>query len=168
MWKKIVFFFAWLGILVISILGAIHIISPGLLAIDTNTLTFKIITLNICILYFIITMLKFFSIFDKKEGYKVKNDEGTIYISQESIKSIVKDILNRDPEITGMKINSGKSGGKLFVSVTLEILSNENIAAKTTAIQSAIKNELNNKFDLHIDRVEVKISKVSVKREPML
>ncbi|MCJ8341809.1 MAG: alkaline shock response membrane anchor protein AmaP [Cetobacterium sp.] len=166
MWKKLVFFLAWIGIFILSIFGFIYTLVPNLLRIDTNTLTFKIITLNICILYFIITMLKLFSLFTKKEGYKVKNENGVIYISEDSIRSIVKTILDRDPDIKGARIKSGKSGGKLYVSVTLEILSNDNIAEKTNSIQGAIREELNSRLDLNVDRVEVKISKVSVRKEP--
>lgn len=167
MWKKVIFFLAWVGMFVLSVLGIGYIVMPSYFSqIDTTSLIFKFTALNICLAYFIISLMKLFSNFARKEGYSIKNQDGVIYISPDSVRNIVKELLIHDPDINGIKIESGKRRGKFIVSVALDISSNINIAEKTSSIQSRIKQELQNKLDLNVDSVEVKISRVSVKREP--
>ncbi|WP_255492161.1 alkaline shock response membrane anchor protein AmaP [Cetobacterium sp. 2A] len=169
MWKKVVFFLAWVGIFLLSIIGISYIIMPSyFVQVDTTSLIFKFTALNICLVYFFISLLKLLSNFSKKDGYTIKNENGIINISSDSVRNLLKEVLSRDHDVKAMKIESGKRGSKFYVSVTLEILSNANIADKTVAIQNSIKEELRNKLDLNVDIVEVKISKLSIRKDSMV
>ncbi|WP_297486836.1 alkaline shock response membrane anchor protein AmaP [uncultured Cetobacterium sp.] len=167
--KKIIFFFAWVGIFAMSIVGFAYMVMPSYFSnIDTTSLLFKIVVLNICLIYFIISLLKLFSKFSKEEDYVIKNENGTVHISTETVKSLVKELLSKDRDIRSLKIDCGKKGRKFYIIINLEILSNSSIAAKTTDIQSYIKNTLDEKLDLKVDVIEVRISKLSMKKDPVV
>ncbi|WP_297407895.1 alkaline shock response membrane anchor protein AmaP, partial [uncultured Cetobacterium sp.] len=109
-----------------------------------------------------------FSKFSKEEDYVIKNENGTVHISTETVKSLVKELLSKDRDIRSLKIDCGKKGRKFYIIINLEILSNSSIAAKTTDIQSYIKNTLDEKLDLKVDVIEVRISKLSMKKDPVV
>ncbi|MGL4988883.1 MAG: hypothetical protein ACRC5F_06555, partial [Cetobacterium sp.] len=56
-------------------------------------------------------------------------------------------------------------GSKYFIKLNLEMLSNNNLSQKTVDIQDLIKHNLEEKLDLKVDYIEVKISKLSIRRD---
>lgn len=167
--KKIIFFFAWIGIFALSITGFAYIVTPNYFAnVDTTSLLFKIIVLNICLIYFIISLLKLFSNFGKEEDYVIKNENGTVHISSDTVKSLVRELLLKDKDIKSLKVDCGKKGRKFYIVINLDIISNSSIGTKTTDIQNYVKNTLDEKLDLKVDVIEVRISKLSMKKEPVV
>ncbi|MGL4904443.1 MAG: alkaline shock response membrane anchor protein AmaP, partial [Cetobacterium sp.] len=74
-------------------------------------------------------------------------------------------MLSRDSDIKGLKIDCGNRGSKYFIKLNLEMLSNNNLSQKTVDIQDLIKHNLEEKLDLKVDYIEVKISKLSIRRD---
>ncbi|MGL4904329.1 MAG: alkaline shock response membrane anchor protein AmaP, partial [Cetobacterium sp.] len=98
--KKIIFFFAWLGIFVMSIMGIVYIAMPQYLSsIDVNSLMFKVIFFNICLVYITVSILKLLSKFSKQKDYIIKNDHGAVHISTDTVKNLIREMLSRDSDI---------------------------------------------------------------------
>ncbi|MBC2851387.1 alkaline shock response membrane anchor protein AmaP [Cetobacterium sp. 8H] len=164
--KKIIFFFAWVGIFVISIMGIAFIAMPKyFVTVDMSSLLFKLTVLNISLVYMFISILKLFSNFSKQEDYIIKNDHGSVHISTDTVKNLIREILSKDRDIKGLKIDCGNKGKKYFVKINLDMISNSSLSTKTTDIQSLIKDNLEEKLDLKVDYIEVKISKLSIKKD---
>lgn len=167
--KKVIFFFAWIGIFLLSVTGMAYIAVPKyFVTVDTTTLIFKVVAFNICLLYLFICILKLSSNFSKTEDYVIKTEHGSVHISPDTVKNLIRELLSKDKDIKGLRIDCGNKGRKFFVKISLEILSNSSIANKTLDIQSFIKNSLEEKLDLKVDEIEVKISKLSMKKDPMV
>lgn len=164
--KKIIFFFAWIGIFVIAITGIGYIVLPQyFIAINTNSLLFKVVVFNICLIYIIVSILKLFSNFSKEKDYIIKNEQGSVHISNDTVRNLIREILSKDEEIKGLKIDCGNRGSKYFVKLILDMMSNSNLSTKTTEIQNKVKSGLETKLGLKVDYIEVKISKLSMNKD---
>ncbi|MGL4999168.1 MAG: alkaline shock response membrane anchor protein AmaP [Cetobacterium sp.] len=164
--KKIVFFFAWLGMFTISSLGIGYVTMPQYFStIDTSSLMFKVVIFNICLAYICVTILKLLSNFSKQKDYVIKNDHGSVHISTDTVKNLIREILSKDNDIKGLRIDCGNRGSKYFVKLNLDMISNNNLSIKTVDIQNLVKNSLEEKLDLKVDYIEVKISKLSIKKD---
>ena len=164
MLKKIIFFFAWLGIFILSIVGIVYVAVPGFLVkFNIDGFMWKVAIIVISLIYLFISLLKFGTLFSKEEGYVIKNENGEVRISIDSIKNIVKEILNRDKEIRNIKILCKKRGKKHTVTIYTDMETNKSISEKTSEIQNAIKYELQDKLQLDVSVVEVKIKKLSIR-----
>lgn len=153
----------------LSVTGMAYIAVPKyFVTVDTTTLIFKVVAFNICLLYLFICILKLSSNFSKTEDYVIKTEHGSVHISPDTVKNLIRELLSKDKDIKGLRIDCGNKGRKFFVKISLEILSNSSIASKTLDIQSFIKNSLEEKLDLKVDEIEVKISKLSMKKDPMV
>lgn len=164
--KKIIFFFAWIGIFTMSIIGMTYIVMPTyFVSVNTTTLLFKFTVFNISLLYAGISILKLLSNFQKQDDYILKTEHGSVHISTETVKNLIKEELNSDRDIKSFKIDCGNKGRKYFVKISLDLLSNDSLAVKTSEIQGIVKELLEKKLDLKVDYIEVKISKVSIKKD---
>ena len=171
MLKKTLFFIAWIGIFIISIIGIIFSVYP----ID-NRLFFSynigqnghpiyVVFLVISILYFILSLLKFISLFKRTNGYLIDGPNGEVLVSTDSIKSIIKEALETDGEVKNLKINCGKNGRKYKITLFIDLYTQRSIAEKSAEIQKIVKDELFKRLELEISVVEIKISKISTKSE---
>ena len=164
MLRKVIFFFAWLGIFVLSVAGIVYVTVPDFLVkFNIDGFMWKAMVIVISLLYLFISLLKFMTLFSKEEGYVIKNENGEVKISIESIKSIIKEILNRDKEVRNVKIICSRKGRKHAVTIYMDMETNRSIGEKTAEIQKAIKYELQEKLQLDVSIVEVKIKKLSLK-----
>ena len=164
MLRKVIFFFAWLGIFVLSIAGIAYVTVPDFIVkFNIDGFMWKAVVLTVSLIYLFISLLKFTTLFSREEGYVIKNENGEVKISIESIKSIIKEILNRDKEVRNIKIICGRKGKKHTVTVFLDMETNRSIGEKSAEIQNAIKYELQDKLQLDVGVVEVKIKKLSLK-----
>jgi uncharacterized alkaline shock family protein YloU len=164
--KKIIFFFAWLGIFLLSITGIVYVAVPKYLVqfnAYIGTLSYDIIVLIISILYFIISILKFLSLFEKSKDYEIKTEDGVVYISSASVTSFIRELLSKDKEISNIRVETSKKGRKFNIKVRMDMLSNGNISGKSSSIQNEIKSKLADRMGLEVGAIEVKISKLSVK-----
>lgn len=164
--KKIIFFFAWLGIFLMSITGIVYVVVPTyLVQFNTyiGTLSYDIIVFIISALYFIISILKFLSLFERSKDYEIKTEDGIVYISSGSVTSFIREVLSKDKEISNIRVETSKKSRKFNIKVKLDMLSNGNISGKSSSIQNEIKSKLADKMGLEVGTIEVKISKLSVK-----
>ena len=123
MLKKLIFFFAWIGIFLISLVALNYILLPGQIVYDNpfveaiTSFQYKMIILVIAALYLFICIIKFFSLFERKKDYERKTENGLLKISKATINNYVMDLLRRDPDITGIKTVSELKGNKFFINI---------------------------------------------------
>ena len=167
MLRKVIFFFAWLGIFVLSVFGITYVAVPGFIVkFNIDGFMWNAAVIVVSLIYLFISLLKFTTLFSREEGYVIKNQNGEVRISIDSIKSIIKEILNRDKEVRNVKIVCGRKGKKHTVTIYMDMETNKSIADKTSEIQNAVKYELQDKLQLDVSVVKVKIKKLSLKNSP--
>ena len=121
--KKLIFFFAWIGIFLISLVALNYILLPGQLLFDNpyvekiTSFEYKMAILVVAALYLFICIIKFFSLFERKKDYQRKTENGLLKISKATINNYVMDLLRKDPDITGIKTVSELKGNKFFINI---------------------------------------------------
>ena len=169
MFKKIIFFFAWVGMFIISLISLNYVLLPGQLFFNNpytaniTTFQYKMIVLVLASLYIFICLCKFFSLFERKKDYQRKTENGTLKISRATINSYVSDLLRKDPDITGIKTTSELKGNKFLIFVKCELLARINIANKIAQLQNLIKNDLSENIGVDVNKVVVNISKLEAR-----
>ncbi|EEU31847.1 hypothetical protein HMPREF0946_01708 [Fusobacterium vincentii 3_1_36A2] len=169
MFKKIIFFFAWVGMFVISLISLNYVLLPGQLffnnpyTANTTTFEYKLVVLVLASLYIFICLCKFFSLFERKKDYERKTENGTLKISRATINNYVSDLLRKDPDITGIKTTSELKANKFLIYIKCELLAKINIADKIAQLQSLIKRDLNDNIGVEVNKVVVNISKIEAK-----
>ena len=169
MFKKIMFFFAWIGIFLISLVSLNYVLLPGQFFYDNpytaniTTFQYKMVILVLASLYIFICLYKFFSLFERKKDYERKTENGTLKISRATINNYVNDLLRKDPDITGIKTTSELKGNKFLIFVKCELLARINIANKIAQLQNLIKNDLSENIGVDVNKVVVNISKIEAK-----
>ena len=172
MFKKIIFFFAWVGIFLISLISLNYVLLPGQVFYDNpytaniTTFQYKMVILVLASLYIFICLYKFFSLFERKKDYERKTENGTLKITRATINSYVTDLLRKDLDITGIKTTSELKGNKFLIYVKCELLAKINIADKITQLQNLIKRDLGENVGVDVNKVVVNISKIEA-REAM-
>ena len=167
MFKKIIFFFAWVGMFVISLISLNYVLLPGQLffnnpyTANTTTFEYKLVVLVLASLYIFICLCKFFSLFERKKDYERKTENGTLKISRATINNYVSDLLRTD--ITGIKTTSELKANKFLIYIKCELLAKINIADKIAQLQSLIKRDLNDNIGVEVNKVVVNISKIEAK-----
>ena len=163
MFKKIMFFFAWIGIFLISLVSLNYVLLPGQFFYDNpytaniTTFQYKMVILVLASLYIFICLYKFFSLFERK------TENGTLKISRATINNYVNDLLRKDPDITGIKTTSELKGNKFLIFVKCELLARINIANKIAQLQNLIKNDLSENIGVDVNKVVVNISKLEAR-----
>ena len=169
MFKKIIFFFAWVGMFVISLISLNYVLLPGQLffnnpyTANTTTFEYKLVVLVLASLYIFICLCKFFSLFERKKDYERKTENGTLKISRATINNYVSDLLRKDPDITGIKTTSELKANKFLIYIKCELLAKINIADKIAQLQSLIKRDINDNIGVEVNKVVVNISKIEAK-----
>ena len=169
MFKKIMFFFAWIGIFLISLVSLNYVLLPGQFFYDNpytaniTTFEYKMVVLVLAALYIFLCLYKFVSLFERKKDYQKKTENGTLKISRATINNYVNDLLRKDPDITGIKTTSELKGNKFLIYVKCELLAKINIADKIAQLQNLIKKDLNDNIGVEVNKVIVNISKIEAK-----
>ncbi|WP_338951432.1 alkaline shock response membrane anchor protein AmaP [Fusobacterium nucleatum] len=169
MFKKIIFFFAWVGIFLICLISLNYVLLPGQIFYDNpyiediTTFEYKMVILVLASLYLIICLYKFVSLFERKKDYERKTENGTLKITRATINNYVSDLLRKDPDITGIKTTSELKGNKFLIYVKCELLAKINIADKIAQLQSLIKRDLGENIGVEVNKVVVNISKLEVR-----
>ena len=169
MFKKIIFFFAGVGIFLISLISLNYVLLPGQVFYDNpytaniSTFQYKMVILVLASLYIFICLYKFFSLFERKKDYERKTENGTLKISRATINNYVNDLLRKDPDITGIKTTSELKGNKFLIFVKCELLARINIANKIAQLQNLIKNDLSENIGVDVNKVVVNISKLEAR-----
>lgn len=169
MFKKIIFFFAWVGIFLISLISLNYVLLPGQVfynnpyTANISTFQYKMVILVLASLYIFICLYKFFSLFERKKDYERKTENGTLKISRATINNYVNDLLRKDPDITGIKTTSELKGNKFLIFVKCELLARINIANKIAQLQNLIKSNLSENIGVDVNKVVVNISKLEAR-----
>ena len=174
MLKKIVFLFAWLGIFVLSLASINYVLLPGqfifLGSSPENIYVFqylvsifevKMFVLVVAAIYIFLFLIKFFSLFERKKDDQKKTENGVLKISRSTINSYVTDLLRKDSDISGVKVNSELKGNKFLVYVKCELESTMNVIDKIAQIQEKIKTNLNEGVGVETNKIIVNISKIT-------
>ena len=171
MLKKLIFFFAWIGIFLISLVALNYILLPGQIVYDNpfveaiTSFQYKMIILVIAALYLFICIIKFFSLFERKKDYQRKTENGLLKISKATINNYVMDLLRKDPDITGVKTVSELKGNKFFINIKCELLAKMNIANKISYLQNLIKTDLMENLGVDVNKVVVNIAKIEAREK---
>ena len=169
MFKKIIFFFAWIGIFLISLISLNYVLLPGQFFYDNpytaniTTFEYKMVVLVLAALYIFLCLYKFVSLFERKKDYQRKTENGTLKISRTTINNYVNDLLRKDSDITGIKTTSELKGNKFLIYIKCELLAKINIANKIAQLQELIKTDLNDNIGVEVNKVIVNISKIEAK-----
>jgi len=171
MLKKLIFFFAWIGIFLISLVALNYILLPGQIVYDNpyaekiTSFQYKMIILVLAALYLFICIIKFFSLFERKKDYERKTENGLLKISKTTINNYVMDLLRKDPDITGIKTVSELKGNKFFINIKCELLAKMNIANKISYLQNLIKTDLMENLGVDVNKVVVNIAKIEAREK---
>ena len=171
MLKKLIFFFAWIGIFLISLVTLNYILLPGQLLFDNpyvekiTSFEYKMTILVVAALYLFICLIKFFSLFERKKDYQRKTENGLLKISKATINNYVMDLLRKDPDITGIKTVSELKGNKFFINIKCELLAKMNIANKISYLQNLIKTDLMENLGVDVNKVVVNIAKIEAREK---
>ena len=171
MLKKLIFFFAWIGIFLISLVALNYILLPGQLLFDNpyvekiTSFEYKMAILVVAALYLFICIIKFFSLFERKKDYERKTENGLLKISKTTINNYVMDLLRKDPDITGIKTVSELKGNKFFINIKCELLAKMNIANKISYLQNLIKTDLMQNLGVDVNKVVVNIAKIEAREK---
>ena len=171
MLKKLIFFFAWIGIFLISLVALNYILLPGQIVYDNpfveaiTSFQYKMIILVIAALYLFICIIKFFSLFERKKDYERKTENGLLKISKATINNYVMDLLRKDPDITGIKTVSELKGNKFFINIKCELLAKMNVANKISYLQNLIKTDLMENLGVDVNKVVVNIAKIEAREK---
>ena len=169
--KKLIFFFAWVGIFLISLVALNYILLPGQLLFDNpyvekiTSFEYKMAILVVAALYLFICIIKFFSLFERKKDYQRKTENGLLKISKATINNYVMDLLRRDPDITGIKTVSELKGNKFLINIKCELLAKMNIANKISYLQNLIKTDLMENLGVDVNKVVVNIVKIEAREK---
>ena len=169
--KKLIFFFAWVGIFLISLVALNYILLPGQIVYDNpyveavTSFQYKMIILVLAALYLFICLIKFFSLFERKKDYQRKTENGLLKISKATINNYVMDLLRKDPDITGIKTVSELKGNKFFINIKCELLAKMNIANKISYLQNLIKTDLMENLGVDVNKVVVNILKIEAREK---
>ncbi|WP_314319759.1 alkaline shock response membrane anchor protein AmaP [Fusobacterium pseudoperiodonticum] len=169
--KKLIFFFAWVGIFLISLVALNYILLPGQLLFDNpyvekiTSFEYKMAILVVAALYLFICLIKFFSLFERKKDYQRKTENGLLKISKATINNYVMDLLRKDPDITGIKTVSELKGNKFFINIKCELLAKMNIANKISYLQNLIKTDLMENLGVDVNKVVVNIAKIEAREK---
>ena len=169
MFKKIIFFFAWVGIFIISLISLNYVLLPGQFFYDNpytaniTTFEYKMVVLVLAALYIFLCLYKFVSLFERKKDYQKKTENGTLKISRTTINNYVNDLLRKDSDITGIKTTSELKGNKFLIYIKCELLAKINIANKIAQLQELIKTDLNDNIGVEVNKVIVNISKIEAR-----
>ena len=171
MLKKLIFFFAWIGIFLISLVALNYILLPGQIVYDNpfaekiTSFQYKMVILVLAALYLFICIIKFFSLFERKKDYERKTENGLLKISKATINNYVMDLLRRDPDITGIKTVSELKGNKFLINIKCELLAKMNIANKISYLQNLIKTDLMENLGVDVNKVVVNILKIEAREK---
>ena len=171
MFKKIIFFFAWIGIFLISLVALNYILLPGQIVYDNpyvekiTSFEYKMIILVLAALYLFICLIKFFSLFERKKDYERKTENGILKISKTTINNYVMDLLRKDSDITGIKTVSELKGNKFLINIKCELLAKMNIANKISYLQNLIKTDLMENLGVDVNKVVVNILKIEAREK---
>ncbi|WP_410208409.1 alkaline shock response membrane anchor protein AmaP [Fusobacterium sp.] len=168
MFKKFIFFLAWIGVFLLSLIGIVYAAVPKYFVQFNkyvDTIGYSIIVGIISIIYLVICIVKLCSLFERSKDYTIKTENGIVYISSDTVTTFIKEKLAGNRDISNIKIDTYKSGTKFNVKIRLDMISDGTVSDKLERIQKEIKEDLSNEMGIEVGKVQVKISRLSIKEK---
>ena len=158
--NKIVFSLAWIGIFILSIFGIGYVIIPKMIHFNLTSFTNKIILLNVSLVYFLVTIYKFSSLFKRTKDYEIITKNGKIIISTSSIKTFVLQTLEKDKDISIISVVPYRKGSKFNLKIELDLLNNTKLAEKIAEVQKKLQEAGKNELGIDINTISLKVVKI--------
>lgn len=170
MFGRFVFFIGWIGIGVLSLLGGFlalglasgtvfNLSMVDLIAI-LRTKVFVLSLGGISFFYLLLFIEKTISLFIKEDrGYEFKTDTGMVSVSENSLNSLIKEIVEQNKEVKNVKASSFKGKKGLNVDVRVDIEAVTNLSKKLNEIQLDVKEELVKKLNIEVEKIDIRANK---------
>lgn len=170
MFGKFIFFIGWIGIGILSLLGgflALTLTSGTMfnLAIGDlmNIMRSRVFALSmgaISFFYLLLFIEKAISLFVKDDrGYEFKTEAGIVSISENSLNSLIKEIVEENKEVKNVKASSFKGKKGLNIDVKLDIEAIPDLSQKLSSIQLELKEELIKKLNIEVEKIDIRANK---------
>ena len=126
-------------------------------------------TILVCSIVFMLLAIKsifFYSTDEMEEGLRLKNEEGNLLISKETIQNLVNNVVIgfENTENATTKIGLDRQNN-LQIDVILYVLPNTIIKELSANLQARIKEVVKNTTDLEVTAVNIKVKNVTTKKE---
>jgi uncharacterized alkaline shock family protein YloU len=183
--RRIIYFFAWIGIFLFSLLGIAYAVStsfrlffvekfinfpdvPRKFFLD-KIFTFtpfstRLLIFLISLAYLLLCIFKIIFKPNKNSNYEIRTADGVVTVSPSIITNYVRDIFKDDDEIKNLKVETMRSDKKFDIKIKTDISTDGNVAQKSIDMQNKIKNDIANRIGINIGEVEIKISKLISKK----
>lgn len=170
MFGRFVFFIGWIGIGILSLLGGFlalglasgtvfNLSMVDLIAI-LRTKVFVLSLGGISFFYLLLFIEKAISLFIKEDrGYEFKTDTGMVSVSENSLNSLIKEIVEQNKEVKNVKASSFKGKKGLNVDVRVDIEAVTNLSKKLNEIQLDVKEELIKKLNIEVEKIDIRANK---------
>lgn len=165
--KKIIFFLAWVGIFLASLVGINYVFMPNSLAFSDiylrsfTNFEIRILVLVLAIVYLFLSIYKFLSLFETNKDFIKKTENGSINISQSTVNNFVSDLLKNDSTLSNSKVSSRKQGKKVVVEVKTSVVLPIKTMDKISSLQEMIKKGVLDYIGIEVNEVKINILKVS-------
>jgi len=163
--RKLIYFIAWVGIFILSLLGLLWSVSPHILQsvlgkfVAITPRCTRIFIFAASVLYFFLALWRIRIRSKKEDNYEIRTTDGVVTVSPQIITDYVRDSLRQDEDIKNLKVETIRNDRKFNIKIKTELATNGNVAEKSIHIQNKIKREVADKIGINIGEVEVKIAK---------
>jgi len=170
MFGKFIFFVGWVGIGILSLLGGflalgfasgtVFSLTVGDIMTIMRTNVFVLSLGGVSFFYLLLFIEKTISLFMKEDkGYEFKTETGMVSISENSLNSLIKEIVEQNKEVKNVKATSFKGKKGLNVDVKIDIEALPNLSKKLNEIQLEIKEELIKKLNIEVEKIDIRANK---------
>jgi len=162
MFKKLIFGIAWIGILVLSLGGICLGLMPKYLSmVDMTGWNFRGVLIGLGVVYLLLFIEKFISLFEKPKDYEVVTDNGRLRISPTTVNNLVKEVIDDYQTVKSVKIsNKIKGKRKVIVNLALEAYSTPELQSELQEIQKEVKEKITRYLEVEVAEVRIKVKKV--------
>lgn len=164
MFGKFIFFIGWIGIGLLSVGGIGLALFQQNIGIDMlavlKSRVFNFSLFGVSFFYILLFIEKTISLFVKEDrGYEFKTETGMVSISENSLNSLIKEVVDQNTEVKNVKATSFKGKKGLNVSVRIDIEAIPNLSEKLNSIQVEVKDELIKKLNIEVEKIDIRANK---------
>lgn len=134
--------------------------------LENNVVANTVLGCSVVFMLLAIKAIFFYSTDEMEDGLKLKNEEGNLLISKETIQNLVNNVVTGfdNTENVTTKIGLDKQNN-LRIDVVLYVLPNTIIKELSSNLQTRIKEVVKNTTDLDVTEVNIKVKNVTTKKE---
>lgn len=163
--RKFIFFWGWIGIALISLIGIAFSFFHWKIDLDINkivyTKEFVIGLFGVSFFYLLLFIDKTLCLFIREEkNFIIENETGKVLISPASINSIIVRAIENYGGVKNIKVVPKNSKKGINIDIKLEVESEANLTEKLMSMQKTIKEEIKEKINLEVNRIDIKAAKL--------